>query len=286
MEKKVSIILPTYNRAGIIKKSNKSKLVQTYPNLDLIIVDDKSNDDTPEVINAIEDPRIKYIKLEKNIGGAGARNVGIQESNYEYVAFQDSDDIWYPNKLELQMKELSELTDKYAMVYCSFKRDYGSVSIIPSNKIKKTSGSVYSQLLRGNFISTQTILCKKEVLNKVKCFDEKLPAAQDWDLVLRIAKHYKIKHINKILVELRISNDSITKNKKNHFIAIQIIFNKIKDDLSYIELVRWKYLVGSLAYRIGLRDVALFYISSSMNMYSKYGFAAILKYFQIQIKNK
>ena len=100
----VSIILPTYNRANQLPRAIYSVLNQTYENFELIIVDDASKDDTEAIVSQINDPRISYIKNQHNCGAAGARNVGIKNARYDFIAFQDSDDEWMPEKLAKQLK--------------------------------------------------------------------------------------------------------------------------------------------------------------------------------------
>ena len=113
---KVSVIIPTYNRADKLLGSVKSVLNQTYKNLKLIIVDDASTDDTERVVSEINDERIFYHKLEKNIGAAGARNAGVKLSDSKLIAFHDSDDKWLPDKLEKQVKYLTD-HPSFDMVY-------------------------------------------------------------------------------------------------------------------------------------------------------------------------
>jgi glycosyltransferase involved in cell wall biosynthesis len=90
----VSVVLPTFNRAGTLLRSIRSVLMQQHNNLELIIVDDGSTDRTPELVKNIDDPRIRYIRLDRNPGHASARNTGIMASGAELIAFQDSDDLW------------------------------------------------------------------------------------------------------------------------------------------------------------------------------------------------
>ena len=120
---KVSIILPTYNRAHIIEKAIQSVLNQTYQDFEIIIIDDGSKDDTKKIIRGFQekDNRIKYIRFEENKGAAAARNAGIKMSKGEYITFQDSDDEWLPEKLEKQMK-IIETSSENIVVYCGFWR--------------------------------------------------------------------------------------------------------------------------------------------------------------------
>lgn len=99
----VSIVIPTYNRARFLGRLVRSVLNQTYKNFEVIVADDASTDDTAEIIKTFKDDRIRYIRHESNAGAAAARNTGIKASRGEYVAFQDSDDEWLPEKLEKQM---------------------------------------------------------------------------------------------------------------------------------------------------------------------------------------
>ena len=94
----VSVILPTYNRATLLSRSIGSVLVQTFEDLELIVVDDGSRDDTADVVKAIGDPRVRYVPLGRNRGLSAARNAGLAESRGEFLAFQDSDDEWHPEK--------------------------------------------------------------------------------------------------------------------------------------------------------------------------------------------
>ena len=99
----VSVIIPTYNRGRLILDSINSVLNQTYKNIELIVVDDCSTDNTEEILKSINDSRIKYVKLEKNSGACIARNKGIELSTGEFIAFNDSDDLWITTKLEKQL---------------------------------------------------------------------------------------------------------------------------------------------------------------------------------------
>ena len=116
---KVSIIIPTYNREKSISKSIKSVLNQTYNDLEVIVVDDGSTDNTEKIIKGIKDTRIKYIKLDKNKGACYARNVGIKKATGKYIAFNDSDDIFHKTKIEKQVMYLKKCNSD--LNFCKMK---------------------------------------------------------------------------------------------------------------------------------------------------------------------
>lgn len=237
----ISVIIPTYNRENVILESVQSVLNQTYKNIEVIVVDDNSNDGTHEIIKKINDNRLRYYRLDRNFGANYARNFGIKKSKGNYIAFQDSDDIWYNTKLEKQIFLLNSLPSEYAMVFCSLKKDYGKDRIIPVKKNKIYDGYLFKELKFQNFISTQTILCEKSAIDKIGGFDNSLPALQDWDFVLKISKLYKIAHLKEVLVDLRISKNSITKNHSRVLDAMYLLFDKYNNDLSKTELKKWYY---------------------------------------------
>lgn len=109
LKDKISVIIPTYNRGKSIIQSINSVLEQTYHNLEILIVDDCSTDDTEYLISKIDDPRVKFIKLKENKGASFARNIGIKIATGKYISFQDSDDIYKTNKIEKQYIELYNL---------------------------------------------------------------------------------------------------------------------------------------------------------------------------------
>ena len=226
----VSVVIPTYNRAQTIKRSIMSVLNQTYKNIEIIVVDDCSTDKTKDIIDEIKDDRVKYFKLEKNSGACVARNYGIEKSKGNYIAFQDSDDEWYENKLEIQMQKL--LNSNNDLVFCSLNRvieGKSNVTKIPEEKIDCSKNFTHRLLLE-SCISTQTVLAKKYIFNNEK-FDPRLPRFQDWDLMIRISKKFKIDHIDIPLLNLYIQKDSITRNPKKALIALKIIYEKNKEEI-------------------------------------------------------
>jgi glycosyltransferase involved in cell wall biosynthesis len=224
----ISIIIPTYNRGRLIKKSIWSILRQTYQNFELIIVDDNSDDGTEDIVKNIKDNRIRYIKHENNKGANVARNTGISNSTGEYIAFQDSDDEWLEDKLEIQINEL--IKNKVDVVASSFYRYSKNEKreLIPEKSIKDEQISV--DLFYGNFISTQTILGKRECFVE-ESFDESFPRFQDWELIIRISKKYKVHFINKPLVNVYVQDDSISQNYLKAYLALKMLLKKYIEEL-------------------------------------------------------
>ena len=144
---KVSVIIPTYNREKTILRAVQSVLDQTYTNLEVLVIDDGSTDGTAEIVRGIEDDRVKYIVLEQNGGQAKARNTGVQMAEGEWIAFQDSDDCWHKNKLEIQMTYAREHTE-YSMIYCSYNAimSFGGQFQVPSKP--------WPDIMEGNMMST------------------------------------------------------------------------------------------------------------------------------------
>jgi len=116
----VSIVIPTYNRAGLLSRTIQSVLNQTYQDFEIIIVDDGSTDKTEEVVKSFNSKKIFYNRHEENKGANAARNTGIKASRGEYIAFQDSGDEWLPQKLERQMKVFENASPEVGVVYTGY----------------------------------------------------------------------------------------------------------------------------------------------------------------------
>lgn len=225
----ISVVIPTYNREKTIKRSVESVLNQSYEDIEVIVVDDCSTDNTKSVIDSIKDKRLKYFRLAKNSGACAARNEGIKKSNGEYISFQDSDDVWHKNKLEVQYMNL--LNNNSDVDICSInvysENDNALIKTIPNDamnmKIRKLGA--HNALAFGNFVSTQAILCKKGCLIDVM-FDTELPRLQDYDLVLRMFKNRKISITSDVLVDLYIQTDSISTSPVKLNKAIDVMLAK------------------------------------------------------------
>lgn len=216
----ISVVLPTYNRAELLYKAIDSVLKQTIQDIELLVVDDFSTDNTYEIVNRYKDKRIKYIKNERNKGANGARNTGILLAKGDYIAFQDSDDEWFNDKLEKQLNFMNENQD-IDMCFCSFFLHKKSERIIFPN-LKLHVKNIPKKLKIGSFISTQTIFCRSSCAKAI-LFDEDINRLQDWEFCLRFSKVYKIGYLDKPLVNVYFEENSITTNTDIHEVVAKII---------------------------------------------------------------
>ena len=230
MQKLVSIIIPTYNGADKICAAVDSVLNQTYENIEVIVVDDCSTDDTLGLLKQINDSRLKIICHEKNKGQNAARNTGIKSCSGEYIAHHDSDDVWRLNKLEIQINKLIE---KNADIICcqtavndeiSHKYIYNH----PDSKLVKEGFISYNQLLKYNCTTSQTLLGKAECFKTV-LFDETQPRFTDWALSLDLVKKYNFYYQEVVLADVFQQQDSITKNPQKGVKGMEMLFEKHKN---------------------------------------------------------
>jgi len=211
-----SIICPTFNSEKYIEKNIVSILNQTYLNFEIIYSDDGSFDGTLEIIEKYKKDfqkkkiDIRVIKNEHNGPGA-TRNSGIKQSNYEWIAFIDSDDEWELNKLE-KVANIIKNSDEYNCIVHNefFKRINGSVIKLNYKKHFKINKSIYNQLFVKNFLSTSSVTIKKKLIINANYFDEKLTNAQDYDLWLKIGDNFNLYFLSEYLGTYYERNDNIT----------------------------------------------------------------------------
>jgi len=210
---KISVIIPTYNRASKLHKSLASVLAQTYTDFELLIIDDGSTDHTEEVVNSFGDDRIRYSRMAQNGGASAARNEGVRLAQCEWIAFHDSDDIWRPEKLEKQVA-YAKAHPEYAMVYSSYlMHKDGDAFMVPNATWSgELEGDLFASLLVRNSIGAPTMLVRKSVLEEIGGFDTSLKSLEDWDLALRIAEKYQIGYVPEVLVDAYMSSGGVSSN--------------------------------------------------------------------------
>jgi len=220
---RVTVILPTYNRAELLKAAIEGILRQTYSNFELIVVDDGSTDRTEEVARSFADDRIRYIKTPHR-GGAFARNEAIRSAHGEYIASQDDDDEWEPTFLEEQVNHFDSLGKDYGMNYVAYYR------ILPSGKKVKMppkhadpkSGTIYpGPILLKNYCPFQAAMIRKSVFDDVGLVCEEIDSLYDWEMWLRISKKYKIGHVAKFLFTWRFTPNSNSSDPKKFWRQVE-----------------------------------------------------------------
>ncbi len=233
-KEKVSIILPTYNRCNMLSNVIDSILTQTYSDFELLIIDDASTDQTKELVYSITDDRIRYFRLEQNSGPSVARNYGIGKALFDYIAFADSDDLWFLDKLQKQMEILKKSETDTGFCYHKIIYNFGKnqYAILPSEEIplEKKIGNIYKQLLYDNMVACPSMLIRRECLAKAGGFDTNLKALEDYDLALRLAKRYKAAFVNEVLLESSYSTTGVSGNSVNYLLASCHMLNKYKAD--------------------------------------------------------
>lgn len=246
----VSVIIPTYNRASTIKAAANSVLQQTVREIELIIVDDCSNDNTEAVISSIADPRISYYRNDRNEGAAKSRNIGAARAQGKYLAFHDSDDIWRTDKLEKQLQYLKEYPEA-KMVYCAFNLHRGEqIQKIPNSGLA-LEGSIFDTLLQGNTVGTPTIMVNRQYFREIGGFDESILALEDWEFALRISQNGWIGYLDECLVDAYSDAGGVNSNRKNLIHAQIVIMQKYavkKKDLFRSNLL---FLMESIADEMG-----------------------------------
>lgn len=218
---KVSVIIPTYNREKTILRALQSVLDQTYTNIEVLVIDDGSTDGTAEIINGVEDERIKYILLSQNGGPSNARNVGAQMAETEWIAFQDSDDCWHKNKLEVQM-EYSKEHPEYSMIYCIYNAILNNgeqIQVPMESTCNLMEGNIVKTLLQKNVIGAPTVVAKRTVFLECGGFDTSYKALEDWEFALRFAGKNRIGFVSEPLLDCYISDSGVSSNKGAYYEA-------------------------------------------------------------------
>lgn len=230
----VSIIMPCYNAEQYIKDSINSVLNQTYPHFELIIIDDLSTDNSINIINSFSDNRIKLIQLTQNGGAGVARNTGIEAAQGRFIAFLDSDDLWRPNKLEVQLNHMIE--GNYPLSYTQYQKftqEGKGKLVIPPNTV------TYNELLYCNIIGCLTAVYDTKILGKQ--FMPLIRKRQDMGLWLKIlAQGHTAYCCPQVLADYR-TDSGMTQNKID---AAKYQWKFYRQELSFNIIKSTKYFIG------------------------------------------
>lgn len=239
MNKLITVIIPTYKRAHALPKAINSVKQQSYLEWEIVIVDDNSPDSearkqTAAAIAQFEDKRIRYICHDANKGACQARNTGLDAASGEYVAFLDDDDIWQPNKLELQVVALeTENADIcYSDMYLEYQGRKKYFTCLEQDNL-------YTSLLNQGFgICTSALLVSTIAIRDIGGFDNTLPSMQDYDLLLRLSNKYNAVRIAEPLITYQLADDGISCNPVNKANGHRAIINKYQEEYQRLGLFR------------------------------------------------
>ena len=214
---RVSVIIPTYNRATMLPRAVKSVLAQTYTDLELLIVDDCSADETPEVVAGFVDPRIRSFRHSRNRGLAATRNTGIANSRGEYIAFLDDDDEFLPTKIEKQVNVLDSASPEVGMVY-AWWNTVGPTGAVEYAGRPTAQGCVFEQALalRLSLGIGSTAMFRASAVDATGRFDERIARSEDLDFLCRLTKEYNIAVVHQVLVKLHIGHLRMTTSTRSH----------------------------------------------------------------------
>src|SRR6185437_12705329 len=220
----VSVGVPTYNRAYVIREALASCLAQTYTDFEVIVVDDGSLDNTSEVVAEFHDPRIRYIRTEQNHGVAAARNIFLRNARGELISFLDSDDLWKPYKLEKEVAffkrhpeaggVFEDLQKHDSGTYvASFQRETAYFSTMLAERsypheIIFTQREMYLCLLREVPIKPTALTVRAEVIRQTGWFNEGWVAGSDWEFLIRLSRLCCFGYIDEPLAVLRLQSDA------------------------------------------------------------------------------
>ncbi|MCI0552129.1 MAG: glycosyltransferase [Anaerolineae bacterium] len=234
----MSVIMPVYNSASYICDAINSLIAQNYSNLEIIVINDGSTDDTLSALHRYDNEII--LIDQKNAGAAVARNRGLDCARGQYIAFLDSDDVWLPEKLRIQIAYL-ESHPTIGMVYSSWRCWYpdrdGQFNISRNDRqeladvsiVESKSGWLYDQLLFECILLTSTVVIRRSIVQQAGKFDTRLLRGQDYDYWIRVSRLTEIVKLNAELALYRIHGNSIAKNHSNQNYEWMVVEKAIKN---------------------------------------------------------
>ncbi|WP_329471062.1 glycosyltransferase family 2 protein [Exiguobacterium sp. 9-2] len=229
----VSVIIPTYNSAKYLKRTIDSVLKQTYQNFQIIIIDDCSQDETKKIVENYQKKfsEIKYILLDKNSGAAVARNTGIKKAEGKYLAFLDSDDVWFEDKLEIQLKYMRE--NKLTFTCTNYNKiDENDIDL--NKEVLYPTSMTYEKLLKNN-CGNSTVIYDCQSLGKT--YIEDIKKRNDYVMWLKVIKKSgKLHNVGETLSSHRIRSGSISSNKIDLVKYHWYVYRKI-EDLNFMKSV-------------------------------------------------
>ena len=247
MNKTVSVILPAYNAASFLPDSINSVLTQTYENIELIIIDDGSTDDTENIVRSFTDKRLHYIQTQ-NQGNYFARNRGLKEASGDLIALIDADDIWLNNKLEKQVRVFQDNADlgfccsDHNLFFDDKKSHLYEDTVNTFTETPLRQEIFLEKLLDNNFVVTSTVMFRRQCLEHFGLFDTSYQNAMDYFMWLNAAFRFPVFYLHDRLVLKRVHSSNISKNNIHSFEAVLYIFQKLSSSVKGTRFFSEKYL--------------------------------------------
>jgi glycosyltransferase involved in cell wall biosynthesis len=264
----VSVLMPSFNYAQYLGLAIQSVLSQTYHDLELIIIDDCSTDGSREIAEQWRklDDRVVPVSHAKNRGLASTRNTGLKASAGKFIALCDADDIWLPEKLEIQLQHFQD-NHQPGIVYSD--ASIIDASGIPTGQLfsglyhrknQATSGNLFDELCKRNFMCVPSVILRREALDYAGGFDERLRSLEDWVCWTKASRQFLFHYVEEPLVQYRIHGASLSQNSKgmanNRVVAIRALLQTLSD-MSPRSLANMLYSLGMSYMELGQsRDAA------------------------------
>ena len=222
---RISVVIPTYNRASTLKRAIQSVLSQSFNDLELLVVDDASTDTTADVVKKFSDPRLRYLPSQERLGVSRARNIGIQNARGELVAFQDSDDEWRVEKLERQVNAYDAGGPDVALVVCGdlVTNQYSMSYLGVASEDAVVDVSAMAVL---RMPPCPCWLANRSALLEAGAFDEQINCFEDWELSLRLLPRGRILMVNEPLVLRQKTPGSLFSQERNYIHNLDRILDR------------------------------------------------------------
>lgn len=238
----VSVIIPVHNRAAILPRAIDSVLKQSYRDLELIVVDDGSNDNIKCVVSNFADGRLVYLRHDINRGVSAARNTGIKAAHGEYIAFLDSDDLWHADKLLKQLSVFAEHPEADCVYSLIRRQDPYGVYVMP---IHRADGMIYEKVLRWHCVPVQSLVLRRSCFDTAGFFDEKLLVFEDWDICVSLSKHFCFRMVFEVLAYSQVSSDSASVSLDK----VEKSYGRVMD--KYADLFKNREILSAFYYFFG-----------------------------------
>ena len=257
----ISVIMNCHNSEKYLSESIESVLNQTYKNWEIIFWDNASTDKSADIFKSYKDDRLKYFYSENFTSLGHARNLAIEKSNGEFIAFLDCDDLWYPLKLE---KQIELFKNKMIGIVISDTLFFNDKKIIRQHykTFKPPVGNVFRHLLSSYFISLETaVIRKKALLELDHYFDKRFEVIEEYDLFIRLSFHHHLGYVDQVLAKWRVHANSLTWKKPNLFIDETRIFllkiSKLIPDFENLYKKEKNEILDSINFKEALNEWSL-----------------------------